>query len=237
MKLFFTPPTETMLKQGRIGLGDMCATVYTLENWGRLENIDHEVCGSEIFKELLSLIKPKHVKWTDDRRNSIKIADHMKSFSDHWIAVYDKILSAHNFDPSVCQPLKCDLEPYPVEEYTMIQLDGRSSKARGHSISSYNMKKLAAKYCKGHIAILGGVETEDYWPEPVRYFRGNLEYIIRCLLGCKAFFGCDSGLSHLAGMLGVPCKIFILVPEVDIIKHFYRIYPTMQCYSNTITML
>jgi hypothetical protein len=40
---------------------------------------------------------------------------------------------------------------------------------------------------------------------------GNLEYLIKVMNNCKKFYGVDSGIAHLACVLGIDSKIIISV--------------------------
>jgi hypothetical protein len=238
MKLFFTPPNDEMIKQKRSGLGDMCAAIYILENWGKIKKINHEVCGNVLFKKIIDLTEVEYVSWTDSVSDSVRMADTFVHPGEHWIIAFKRFVTNNGFLINFCKPLKSKIKPNKYfKNYNLVQFDGRLSNSNNFSLNKKEIKKIIKKHCKKNIGIIGGKDTEFYLGSEYEYFLGNLNNIIECLLGCDYFLGCDSGISHLAGMYGVKSHIFILNPEFDKIKDFYKIYKNNICHNNNIKLI
>lgn len=80
------------------------------------------------------------------------------------------------------------------------------------------------------IAAIGGPNTKKYLGDDFEYRIGDVAYLTKELLGCKMFIGSDSGMSHLAGILGVSAKIVILSSFVCA-KVWYQIYENSEFFS------
>jgi ADP-heptose:LPS heptosyltransferase len=55
------------------------------------------------------------------------------------------------------------------------------------------------------------------------YIRAELAEMVARMLSCRLFVGCDSGLGHLAGCLGVPALI-VSTDEFETTWSFFRNY-------------
>ena len=76
---------------------------------------------------------------------------------------------------------------------------------------------------------IGGKDTRIYLGGYM-YHLGDLFGICKKLLGCRKFIGVDSGMSHLAGTLGVRSEIInmhnIRSVERELMEFYREMYPS-----------
>jgi hypothetical protein len=107
-------------------------------------------------------------------------------------------------------PLKIEKSILPPKRLiqgtkTFFQMDNRSHGEFKKPLSKKEKIYWARKY--DDACGIGGKDTKRMLPFP--YELGNLESIICKMREAKKFFGVDSGMSHVAGALGIPSDIII----------------------------
>jgi hypothetical protein len=63
------------------------------------------------------------------------------------------------------------------------------------------------KRIQNPIIVVGGLDSDKYLGVEFNYKFGNLIESSQWIKSSQYFFGCDSGMSHLAGALGIEIKI------------------------------
>lgn len=89
------------------------------------------------------------------------------------------------------------------EEITLVQFDGRS----GGQWQRSSLLRFLRLYQGRKIAVLGGPDTGAYLGPDFEYRKGDLGFLVRQLLACGKFVGADSGIAHLACVLGLEVDI------------------------------
>ena len=215
-------------------LGDCSGALYLLENLGRQTGITSKVKGGYV-KNLFDLLEFEYVQ-LDGEANYIhpiqlctkelqahKIKYHNNNKNAHWLPCLKEYFeNRHSFSTPDAFPLRSKLEPMTSKK-SYLQLDGRCARRRNCRLTNQEMI-LISRWCLNIPVILGGPDTEHYL-DGFAYEIGDLTFLTRSLLGCFEFVGVDSGLSHLAGSLGVPSKIVIQWKEIEPIANYYQVYP------------
>ncbi|WP_183091280.1 glycosyltransferase family 9 protein [Streptomyces radicis] len=120
-------------------------------------------------------------------------------------------------------PLRQAREPGRQENVVYCQFDARSSTPPPpHSVRRI-MSQFAAH---GDVRVLGGPDTQDYLGHDLTYIRAELPEMVDRLLSCRLFVGCDSGLGHLAGCLGVP-GLILSTDDFETTWSFFRGYAAL----------
>ena len=68
---------------------------------------------------------------------------------------------------------------------------------------------------------MGGLETDQYLGEDFFYDKGDFLRVSEMMSSARMFVGTDSGMSHLAGFLGIKSKIYI-PGNIELLKSYYR---------------
>lgn len=208
----------------RYGLGDILATIYCLENCGRQTNKYSVLCGSEAVEEAVGLFDLKYVKYTKDAEGAVhsliirgdkSTAEYPQKGYIHYISRISKFLTENcNFNPAQCQSIPPINKNIEKSNEVLVQFETNFARHNGFEIKKKEIDiaiKAFAKYKK--ISIIGGKNTPKYLGKKYNYKLGDLNYIKSQLLSCDFFLGADSGMAHLAGVLGVPSKVIILIPH------------------------
>lgn len=114
------------------------------------------------------------------------------------------------------------------------QLDCRSP--RNHAkkpLSAMECRMILSQRSRWKPIAIGGKDTKAYLGEYRHHF-GDLVDISKRLLGCRKFIGVDSGMSHLAGTLGVKSEIInmhnIRSVESELMGFYREMYPSAICF-------
>jgi hypothetical protein len=253
----------TFLAPNWFALGDMTACVYILENLGRQTettmtiNVPNKamlrnwielssVFNLRSFKLrhgtdgiLLSHKPPSPIskvpplcKFPHNHNSERGGLCNMQHFI---VATSNYLQKTHGYNKKLNQPLTSKLNP--LRNGTLVQFDGRTAKRLGYEISPQRKIFLIQKLNDNKkFNVIGGPDTAEYLGEQT-YLRGNIHYIASNLLGCEQFVGSDSGVSHLAGALGVLSKIVVLTGCFDCINNYYECYKNTTCYPKEIKIL
>ncbi|MEI8270666.1 MAG: hypothetical protein WCG45_04805 [bacterium] len=123
---------------------------------------------------------------------------------------------------------------YP-ENVIYFQFDSRSVVERKKKFSTRRIHEFIAdntKFFDGEILGIGGLDTIQY-TDKYPLIIGNLNKTLHCLAGSCKFIGIDSGMSHIAGMLGLPGEILVCFDEYKCfceVEAVYSMYPNLNCY-------
>lgn len=131
----------------------------------------------------------------------------------------------------------CKLSQQDKKEYKCYQVNSRSHWFAKPQLNIYEIKKILNIFDEGNSYFISNVGTKISIPDIKVHF-ANLIDQSKFLLGCKSFFGVDSGMSHLSGSLKVSGDIVVQGLSnnfTDCIYQAYGImYPTLRVYSRKI---
>ena len=256
------------------GIGDKIATIFVMENCGRQIENTFEICGIEksndVIKELFNLFDLQHVYYTDQTDHAINSLEvrGIQSTNEypeqgyiHYISrIKRELQENYNFNPTDIIPLKLKSTDRIIGNYIAAQFDSRFAKIHDFNLKTKEIKTILKKQVKANekIEIVGGQETEAYMNE-IKNFQwnynfGNFDHSSKIIIQSNRFVGADSGMSHLAGALGVESHVYFLVPKWyargglnrndgqdipdELIQEGGDINPSLveyyQCYPNTI---
>ena len=116
------------------------------------------------------------------------------------------------------------------DKKTYFQVDNRSSHKSKISLSKIQKINFILKKSKYNTIGIGGKDTKKDMPFP--YHLGDLETIISSMKSAAQFVGVDSGMSHVAGLLGVPSEIFITHRDPEDIKDIIDLYSMLYDKTN-----
>ena len=143
------------------------------------------------------------------------------------------------YSSSMFEPLKSFILPkirMPVSEkmnYTCFQFDSRSPNSNKPMLTFQDISRAVRIFGNEKSFAIGGQESRHYFPErPTHY--ASLYDQAKFLLSSKSFFGVDSGMSHLAGTLGIDGDIIMqsTCPSFfDSIEFAYKLmYPSFRIH-------
>jgi len=210
-------------------LGDTISVLIGLENYAIENNVDSIlVAENKLYAEFMDVFDFKHVKF-DASIGGAEIDWIFKKskLESSWLTRFAESFAKSmggKYSGMVTIP---QLKLPPIEQkenIVLFQLDSRSSKP----IHNLDMLNILSKHKGQPYAVLGGPDTSHYLGNYANYRIGNLTYIIKQLLSCKYFVGADSGIAHLAGVLGVESYVY---PgpyiNIDDVRSFFS------CYTKT----
>lgn len=227
------------------GFGDLCATLYSLENVGRQNNIHFELQIDEakwleVFNQfnLDYLTIAKHatvditqtiLSTTSNMQCSRPISHRQGLYNkQHYITLLLEYLQCHyNYIKEKSSPLSTQANKFK-QNIVYVQFDGRTAVRQNKDISVQKKINIVNQYASNW-QCLGGLDSHDYGLGPV--LTKDIKGIIHNLHSCKFFIGCDSGLSHLAGALGIPSKIFILAGCYHCVGEYYKSYNNCETFD------
>jgi len=214
-------------------LGDCVCAFYLLENVGRMQNCTHLITCHRLAHKVAKLFHFHHISLTNEGgREAINM---------HWLSyVYETpyfvtgILKAtqdcFGLKPELCKSLTPTITAKDTEDVTLVQLDGRTHKGIGAPMALSEKKQAIKTLAKYPAEVIGGPDTKPYLGDKFKYRVGSLRAITGELLKCRQFLGCDSGLSHLAGALGVPSAVVISKVNDELLD-LYRSYRNTRTYQ------
>lgn len=234
-------------------LGDLLSVLFGIYNYSvyhRTKIIIHALCNQahKSFKELLTLFKCPLIYLAPFGENKGISIDYI--FDSFWSNYFKNTPSCDPWTLKFYSDLvkkfggyysgrplfpKCVLKRNASEKITLIQFDSQSTNLNPNLKFSHHFKKplsyeemnaaIALFARTKDLALIGGPNTEPYLDYNCRF--GDLSYIVQQLLNCEMFIGCDSGISHLAGLLGI---YSVVVP----LARFERVREYYSTYKNTV---
>jgi hypothetical protein len=201
------------------GLGDQLATIYSLENFGRQKGQTSEVCGG-LSEDLVSLFNLNFVSFsrnknysiaTVDVRSSPFISSYPKIGYAHYIVRLINTLAESGYQHTIAEPLNLKNSKKQNLSSVLGQFDSRFAKRHEFDLTKEQIRLIIKRIVKKEkILILGGSETQPYCDN--EFFLGNIEQLTQIMVAAKKFVGVDSGMSHLAGVLGIESHVVLLLP-------------------------
>lgn len=228
---------ETILRFDRHNrLGDALSIVTGLERYCR-DNAVHQVAvtGSPALAEVVQTLDCERVGYTASPHETTS-GDALfarSSWSVPWLDRFNYALAdglagrAHHRTAPL--PLRHPPPHTPQEPVVYCQFDARSSTPLPQQTTRRLLQQISAH---GEVRILGGPDTQDYLGPDLTYIRADLPEMITRLLSCRLFVGCDSGLGHLAGYLGVP-GLIVSTDDFETTWSFFREYASLNVIPPT----
>lgn len=207
----------------KYGLGDLISIAYCLENLGNQKNILFKIKTDadfeKIYTTIFSYFNFKNIKFSTETNRDIDIIEKIRNFSKNkkckcknglfngcfFICCLSKFLiEKYKFDPNKSNPIET---PNKFDKkLILIQFDKKSNHLKNTKYSEAEIKSLLKN--KSDYYCIGGKDTTNYLKN-ANYMLGDLSFIIDKMTKCKEFIGIDSGMSHLAGMLGIDSTIYL----------------------------
>lgn len=212
-------------------LGDSLGIVTGLEHYCRDNDVTSvAVTGSPILADVVKVFASERVRYAASAEGAIN-GDAIfarSSWSVPWLDRFNHAVSdtftgraRHRIPPL---PPRQAPTPPGQEDVVYCQLDARSSTPIPRQSARRLLNQVAAAH--GEVRVLGGPETENYLGPDLTYVRADLSEMVSRLLSCRLFVGCDSGLGHLAGCLGVP-GLIVSTDDFETTWSFFREYASL----------
>lgn len=215
-------------------LGDALSIVTGLERYCR-DNVVYRVAvtGSPALAEVVGMLDCKRVGYAASHRETVS-GDALfarSSWSVPWLDRFNHALAdgfagrAHHRAAPL--PVRHPPPHTPQEPVVYCQFDARSSTPPPQRTVRRLLQQVSAH---GEVRVLGGPDTRDYLGPDLTYVRADLPEMVARLLSCRLFVGCDSGLGHLAGCLGVP-GLIVTTEDSETTWAFFREYASLSVIS------
>ncbi|MBV9576247.1 MAG: hypothetical protein JO149_06455 [Gammaproteobacteria bacterium] len=210
------------------GLGDSLSFLYGLDNFCTVNNIKVlYVTGIPLYKEIIEIFTIRHIKYLDTYDNPISLDNifSIASWGIPWMKrFYESLSVVTGSRIKYIRPLslrRLNVSEFGNSDIIVCQFDSRSS-------YQSNLKLIAKKilesfYLNDKLVILGGIDTKKYLGSNYAYELGDLNFIVNKLITCQYFIGSDSGIGHLAGLLGIKSYIFNFT-DFEPVFHFFKEY-------------
>lgn len=211
-------------------LGDSLGIVAGLEHYCRDNAVaSAAVTGSPILAEVVEVFACERVSYAVSPNKTVS-GDAIfarSSWSVPWLDRFNHAITdtfggraGHQVPPL---PLRQAQTPPRTERVVYCQFDARSSTPLPLGSVRRLLSRLVAH---GEVRVLGGPDTEAYLGQDLTYVRAGLLEMVTRLLSCSLFVGCDSGLGHLAGCLGVP-GLIVSTDDFETTCSFFRGYDSL----------
>jgi hypothetical protein len=206
------------------GLGDVLATVYSLENLGRQKGIkSFLICQtrSNILDFIFDFFNLKYVEKLKKKSKNTIISNSIrrkKSFYEyktkgyiHYIArLMYHIQEEYGYSPYDSYCLDHNYSYNPIYFFTnfdsIFSYKNNQNKIFGKKKFLYWSKKLNIDNNFVHLSGCGPFFNYD-----LKHIKGDLKFLFENMLLCKKFIGVDCGVAHLACVLGIPSDVIITI--------------------------
>lgn len=211
-------------------LGDALGIVTGLEHYCRDNAVASvAVTGSHILASVVEVFACDRVGYAPSPSEAIS-GDAIfarSSWSLPWLDRFNHAVTdtfggqARHQVPAL--PLRQASPPIGQENVVYCQLDARSGTPPPRHVARRLLSQVSAY---GEVRVLGGPDTQAYLGHDLTYIRADLPEMVARLLSCRVFVGCDSGLGHLAGCLGVP-GLIVSTDDFETTWSFFRGYSSL----------
>lgn len=203
-------------------LGDAVAGIYLLENIGRFHKIKFQICLPESLHQLFDVMDLLFVGQGDA---DIPITQWQTKIGHHFLPNFLSYLRVKFGNDWHCSSLaKSDW--CPILDVVLGQFDSRNALRNNRKI--YNFRLITRLLGYEQVVLIGGPDSKIYESHECRY--GDIAYIVDELMKAELFIGCDSGISHLAGALGIP-SIVIPLDSYNLLSPVYREYSDTMLFN------
>jgi len=184
-------------------LGDSLGMLIACENFARANQVVIHLRSTPLFQAIHEQFVIDHVKLVPATPGMVHIHPFGYQFETlGWMAGIAKAVSlatGGNMPGQITMPCLRSKQLHPKEDVILCQFDGRS----GGVWPRQTILDFLRRYKGEKVALLGGPDTSSYMGDAYEYRRGNLDFLVNQLLICKRFVGTDSGIAHLACILGL----------------------------------
>jgi len=206
-------------------LGDSLAILVGLENHGRQNGIESLVTGGPAFPDIFRCFSFDYVRLTDDEVECDPTDQLLQRsrLGVFWLQKFQQALAARDrlrYDHCDFRLPPCQIPNDDIREtVALIQFDASWAIPK-------NIEVTARSFTELPLAIVGGPATNHYlgrhWTDgsPIDYRLGSLDQVVRQIRRCQLFVGIDSGMAHVAGLLGVPSVVVNTYPLPFVTKYF-----------------
>lgn len=206
-------------------LGDTLAVAYALERLSFEHDIPFiHVAGLPPMTEVVAALQLQRVKacslgeWWTEGDPLLQTRNWDLPWIDSVYYCLRDHFHAHNEKPFALGLPKHENKT----NFVLSQFDSRSVMRIDGPDAVQILLKLSPREL---VKIIGGPDTVKYMGIEFDYLLGNLTTLVKHLLECRMYVGSDSGIGHLAGILGIPS---IIVTKVDSTFDIFRQYPTVK---------
>jgi hypothetical protein len=219
-------------------LGDSLVCLNLIYSYHVKNNVGVRVFGSGTVKDLFDLFDFGGMTfgggWSDSVEPEICINEFLSrganpesTFLRNRHMRFDKKLG---FDPKWIVLPKCRIKRFGCNHNVYFQFDSRSPRNHGKKpLTPTECRMILSQRSTRNPIAIGGKDTRIYLGGYM-YHLGDLFGISKKLLGCRKFIGVDSGMSHLAGTLGVKSEIInmhnIRSVERELMDFYREMYPS-----------
>jgi hypothetical protein len=207
-------------------LGDSLGMLIACENFAKANKITIQVRCTPLFEAITEQFAFEHLELVVEKAEMIHVHPFGHDFESlGWIGGITKAISLATgglMPERIMLPKLRRERQTNSEKVVLCQFDGRSGGVWPKPVIEDYLTRF-----KHHIVeVLGGPDTRNYLGDTFKYRRGNLGFLIDQLMACERFTGTDSGIAHLACILGL--KIDMLPsPSVGrkLVKGIFQHYP------------
>jgi hypothetical protein len=213
-------------------LGDSLGILVAADNFARANGIALRIRETQLFHAIVQVFHFSHIELVPHHPDMRHIHPFGYDFERQgWVGGIIKALrfSLGGSTPSEIRFPSLRLTATSTEEVVLFQFDTRSETGWPAEI----LREVLARYSGSKLAAIGGLDTKSYLGPPYEYRRGDLSYIAEQLLACKKFVGIDSGIAHLACILGIEVD---LLPSKSVgpkmVRAIFGHYPRIPNFIN-----
>ncbi len=190
-------------------LGDSLGMMIACENFASANGISIKLDTTPLFEDIFRLFCFQHVQLVPRAGGATHIHPFGYEFEKRgWIngiALAIQLALGGRLPAGLHLPRLRQSPANRRESIILIQFDSRSQ----GTWDSSTLRAVLSLYHGKRFACIGGPDTPPYMGESFEYRLGPLDFIIEQLLACERFVGVDSGIAHLACILGVDTEIFL----------------------------
>ena len=215
-------------------LGDKIVCCIALQSLGSQENSTIEVHGCEAVKNIISGLGLDRLTWGGGfvpLRRDLRLADLFGFLDGAEIPFFVIPSISVEFQPPKINNIQIPVQNAGLGRVTIFQFDSRSTNENKKKLSRSESMIFLKKKSRFKAMGIGGHDTKR--DLPYEYKLGDLQWIIETMRDAGQFVGVDSGMSHIAGALGVPSDIYLMhkkEKDVKIVERFYKeFYPNTNC--------
>lgn len=209
-------------------LGDSISMLVGFENYAIQNNIEIiNISGPKLYLDVMDLFKFNRINYVGV--NGGKIIDDIfmqGKWNVNWLQRFGYAFSSvygGKFDGNIIMPEILVKTKRSNNGKVLCQLDSRSS----GMLDNKQINDILSNH--ENVEVIGGPDTSNYLGDDYIYNTGNVLYIANELLKCNYVIAGDSGVAHLAGMLGIKCLVYP-GPHIDYdnVKCFFSCYNSIE---------
>jgi FkbM family methyltransferase len=190
-------------------LGDSISVLIGLENVAMSRNTRFRLRHKPVYEELIAEFDFDHIDLVDESHDGFLQVDHLfatSSWHQAWIARFGRAACSAfgygTFDLHKMPGLRAPREVTPDDSLVLFQLDSRAVGFLGETAATRVVDFFARQ--RGFTpVVIGGPDTPRYLGDTIEYRIGAMPSLVDQLRACRFFVGVDSGIAHLAGILGI----------------------------------